>query len=242
MDSRCVQKTVEELFKGRLLLAEDDSQLASVLTDTLLAEGFWVTRVADGLAAVAQAGEGGYDLLVLDLTLPGQSGLAVCRQLRERGINLPILILTGWTETQHKVTSLRLGADDYVTKPFEPDELLARIHALVRRSRWVSMAVSCQLGPIEVDLLRARVTKHQRPVELTTKELMLLQYLFARRGCAISRTELLSEVWGYRSASTRTVDVHVATLRRKLEDNPAHPVYIVTVPRSGYMIRPESNG
>ena len=232
---------MEELFKGRLLLAEDDSQLASVLTDTLLAEGFWVTRVADGLAAVARAGEGGFDLLVLDLTLPGQSGLAVCRQLRERGITLPILILTGWTETQHKVTSLRLGADDYVTKPFEPDELLARIHALVRRSRWVSMAASCHLGPIEVDLLRARVTKHQRPVELTTKELMLLQYLFARRGCAISRIELLSEVWGYRSASTRTVDVHVATLRRKLEDNPAHPVYIVTVPRSGYMIRPEPN-
>ena len=120
-------------------------------------------------------------------------------------------------------------------------ELLARIHAMMRRSRWVSLGTSCHLGPIEVDLLRARVTKHQRPVELTSKELLLLQYLLARRGCAISRSELLAEVWGYRSASTRTVDVHVATLRRKLEDDPAAPALIVTVPRAGYMIRPEQN-
>ncbi len=233
---------MEDLFKGRILLAEDDSQLASVLTDTLLAEGFWVLRVADGLQAATLAGEGSFDLLLLDLTLPGQSGLEVCRQLRNRGVTLPILILTGWTDTGHKVTSLRLGADDYMTKPFEPEELLARIHAMMRRSRWVAMVDSCHLGPIEVDLLRARVTKHQQPVDLTTKELMLLQYLFSRRGCAISRTELLAEVWGYRSASTRTVDVHVATLRRKLEDDPACPAYIVTVPRAGYMIRPEPIG
>ncbi len=150
---------------------------------------------------------------------------------------LPILILTACTDTQHKVTSLRLGADDCVTKPFEPAELLARIHAIIRRSRWVSLGGPCQLGPIDVDLLRARVTKHHSPLDLTTKELMLLQYLIARRACAISRSELLAQVWGYRSASTRTVDVHVATLRRKLEDNPSKPSYILTVPRAGYMIR-----
>jgi two-component system alkaline phosphatase synthesis response regulator PhoP len=239
---RRVSSGVDDLFKGRILLAEDDAQLASVLTDTLLADGFWVTRVSDGVDAAARAAEGGFDLLLLDLTLPRQNGLEVCRQLRERGVTLPILILTGWTGTQHKVASLRLGADDYMTKPFEPAELLARIHAMIRRSRWVSVAASCHLGPIEVDLLRARVTKNQQPVDLTTKELMLLQYLFARRGCAISRNELLAEVWGYRSASTRTVDVHIATLRRKLEDNPSAPAYIVTVPRAGYMIRNDENG
>lgn len=217
-------------------MAEDDAAMASVLTDALLADGLWVTRVANGLDAVARAAEGGFDLLLLDLTLPGQGGLAVCQQLRARGVTIPILILTGWTEVQHKVTSLRLGADDYVTKPFEPTELLARIGALMRRSRWVEVPTSCHFGPIEVDLLRAKVTKHSRPIELTSKELLLLQYLFSRRGCAISRNELLTEIWGYKSACTRTVDVHVATLRRKLEDNPSEPAYIVTVPRSGYMI------
>ncbi len=227
---------MDDLFKGRILLAEDDAEMASVLTDMLLADGLWVDRVANGLDATVRAAEGGFDLLLLDLTLPGQGGLAVCQQLRARGVTIPILILTGWTEVQHKVTSLRLGADDYLTKPFEPTELLARISALMRRSRWVKVPASCHLGPIEVDLLRARVTKHRHPIELTAKELMLLQYLYSRRGCAISRNELLAEVWGYRSASTRTVDVHVATLRRKLEDNPSAPEYIVTVPRAGYMI------
>jgi DNA-binding response OmpR family regulator len=234
---RRVKTDMDELFKGRILLAEDDAQLAAVLTDTLLADGLWVTRVGNGLDAVARATQGGFDLLLLDLALPGQNGLDVCRQLRERGLTLPILILTASSGTQLKVSSLHLGADDYLTKPFEPAELLARIHALVRRSRWVSVGTSCHLGPIEVDVLRARVTKHHQPVDLTTKELMLLQYLFARRGCALSRSELLAEVWGYRSASTRTVDVHIATLRRKLEDNPSAPAFIVTVPRAGYMLR-----
>ena len=233
---------MDELFRGRILLAEDDSQLASVLTGTLIADGYWVTRVADGMEAETRAAQGGFDLLLLDLTLPGQTGLCVCEKLRKRSITLPILILSGWAETHHKVTCLRLGADDYLTKPFEPAELLARVEAQLRRSRWVSAAASYQLGPIEVDLLRARVTKHRLPVDLTTKEMMLLQYLFARRGYAISRTELLAEVWGYRSNNTRTVDVHVSSLRRKLEDNPAVPVYIVTLPRAGYMIRPDLIG
>lgn len=228
---------MEELFEGRILLAEDDAPLAAVLTDTLVGAGFWVRRVADGVEAATVATAGGFDLLLLDLTLPRQNGISVCEQLRRRGVMLPILILTGCTDTHQKVASLRLGADDYMTKPFEPQELLARMHAIIRRSRWVSLGAACQFGPIEIDLLRARVTKHHLPIDLTTKELLLLRYLIARRGCAISRTELLTEVWGYRSACTRTVDVHVATLRRKLEDNPSNPTYIVTVPRAGYMIR-----
>lgn len=230
---------MNELFKGRILLAEDDRQLASVLTDLFIGEGLWVTHATNGVEAAALAEAGGFDLLLLDLTLPGRNGLDVCRQLRERGLVIPILILTASNGMQHRVDALHLGADDYMTKPFEPAELLARIHALVRRSRWVSIGASCHLGPIEVDLLRARVTKHQQPVELTTKEIMLLGYLYARRGCAISRHELLAEVWGYRSASTRTVDVHIASLRRKLEDDPGAPAYILTVPRAGYMILPE---
>ncbi len=235
-----VHRVVDDLFKGRILLAEDDAQLASVLTDLLVTEGFWLARVGDGVEAAKLAAEGGFDLVLLDLGLPGQNGIEVCRQLRARGVTVPILVLTAWSSMQHKVASLQVGADDYLTKPFEPVELLARIQALMRRSRWVSISSSCHLGPIEVDLLRARVTKNRQPIELTTKELLLLQYLFARRGCAISRSELLEEVWGYRSASTRTVDVHIATLRRKLEDDPSVPSYIVTVPRAGYMLRAES--
>lgn len=232
---------MEDFFQGRILLAEDDPHLAGVLTDLLLNCGYWVMRASDGVDAVEQATGGGFDLLLLDLSLPRQDGFAVCEQLRARGVNVPILVLTGWADMRHRVDSLRLGADDYMTKPYEPEELLARIQAMIRRARWVSMGGSYHFGEIEIDLLRARVTKNQAPVELTAKELLLLQYLLARRGCAISRSELLAEVWGYRSASTRTVDVHVANLRRKLEDRPAEPAWIVTVPRAGYMIRVHGN-
>jgi len=223
----------------RILIVEDDPNLVLTLRDVLTQEGYRVESAIDGNTAVKTASDGGFDLVLLDVVLPGQDGFAVCAELRQSGINTPILLLTARAGTLDKVLGLRLGADDYVTKPFDVRELLARIQALLRRARSEGVASlnKYEFGRISVDFLKARVARDGRPIGLSWKELHLLRYLIARRGAILSREELLSEVWGYRSTSTRTVDMHVANLRHKLEDDPEEPHYIVTVRGQGYMFR-----
>ena len=221
----------------RILLVEDEPSLILTLTDRLLAEGYRVDSATDGEEALAKAGSGAFDLLLLDVMLPGRSGFDVCRDLRQRGVGVPVLMLTARSQVVDRVVGLTLGADDYLTKPFEMMELLARIEALLRRARapLVDASGTYAFGGVQVDFRRAEVTRDGEPLGLSALELRLLRHLIENRGLVLSRDELLDRVWGYdATAHTRTVDVHVASLRQKIEPNPSRPQYLVTVHRLGY--------
>jgi len=222
----------------KILLVEDEEGLILTLTDRLESEGFEVVSANDGLAGFDAAISQPFDLILLDVMLPKKNGYDVCRDLRQKGISTPILMLTAKGETIDKVLGLKLGADDYLTKPFEVIELLARIEALLRRSPAHSNGHShdaFRFGDITVDFKRADVAKSGLPVELSAMEFKLLQYLIENRGVVHSRDHLLDQVWGYDAMpSTRTVDVHIAWLRQKLEANPKHPKFIQTVHGLGY--------
>ncbi|HEX6279801.1 MAG TPA: response regulator transcription factor [Pyrinomonadaceae bacterium] len=222
----------------KILLVEDEEGLILTLTDRLRSEGFEVVSAKDGEAGLDAAVSQSFDLIILDVMLPKKNGYDVCRDLRQRGISTPILMLTAKSETIDKVLGLKLGADDYLTKPFEVIELLARIEALLRRSpakaNGHSLA-SVRFGDVAVDFKRATVTKEDSPVELSAMEFKLLQYLIENPGVVHSRDDLLDQVWGYDAMpSTRTVDVHIAWLRQKLEENPRKPRFIQTVHGMGY--------
>jgi two-component system alkaline phosphatase synthesis response regulator PhoP len=222
---------------ARLLLVEDEPGLQLALSDRLAAEGYRVETAGDGDTAVARATSEPFDLIVLDVMLPGRDGFDVARLVRQRGIQTPILMLTARGQVVDRVVGLKLGADDYLTKPFETIELLARLEALLRRAPLASGATAerYQFGDVQVDVRKAEVTRGGAPVELSAKEFHLLCYFIEHRGATISRDELLSEVWGYQATpSTRTVDVHVAWLRQKLEPNPRVPRYVLTVHGLGY--------
>ncbi len=220
----------------RLLLVEDEASLALTLSDRLRAEGYEVEVRGDGESALQLLEERQMDLLILDLMLPGMDGLEVCRELRQRGKALPVLMLTAKSEVVDKVVGLKLGADDYVTKPFEMVELLARLEALLRRSGEGSTGPHrFEFGEVKVDFRRAEVFRNGELVPLSSMELRLLQEFIEHRGELLSREQLLDEVWGYEETPfSRTVDVHVAALRQKLEPTPSHPRYIITVHRRGY--------
>jgi two-component system alkaline phosphatase synthesis response regulator PhoP len=224
----------------RLLLVEDEPGLVMTLTDRLLAEGYEVESATTAPAGLDLATSGGFDAILLDVMLPGGNGLDVCRTLRQRGVQTPILMLTAKGQVVDRVVGLKLGADDYLVKPFEMAELLARVEALLRRSAAATAAApplgdSFRFGDIAIDFRRAEVTKGGALLDLSAREFKLLRYFVEHRGAALTRDELLNEVWGYNAMpSTRTVDVHVAWLRQKLEDNPRHPQYIVTVHGLGY--------
>jgi two-component system alkaline phosphatase synthesis response regulator PhoP len=224
-------------MRRRILLVEDELGLRVTLGERLRNEGYEVDTAVDGETGFEKAVTGDFDALVLDIMLPGRKGLELCRQLREQGITTPIVMLTARTETVDKVLGLGLGADDYVVKPFETMELLARIQALLRRAERIpsrSSSVS-RFGSIRVDLRRAEVSRNGMTVRLSAKEFQLLRYFLGHRGETLSRDQLLREVWGYRvAASSRTVDVHVAWLRQKLEDDPKRPRWILTIPGLGY--------
>lgn len=221
----------------KILLVEDEAGLILTLTDRLTAEGFIVKSAADGESGFILALAEKFDLIILDVMLPRKNGYDVCRDLRQKGIETPILMLTAKGETIDKVLGLKLGADDYLTKPFEVIELTARIEALLRRApKQSSNSVEVyNFGDVEIDFRRAEVLKNKCAVELSAMEFKLLQFFIEHRGAVHSRNQLLDEVWGYDSMpSTRTVDVHVAWLRQKLEDNPKYPQYIQTVHGFGY--------
>jgi DNA-binding response OmpR family regulator len=221
----------------RILLVDDDANLRELLSEVLRAEGYAVESAPDGETLLARVPGETFDLLILDVMLPGRDGFQVCGELRRRGVDVPVLMLTARGELMSKVLGLSLGADDYVTKPLDAVELLARIQALLRRGRFQQPAVLAAygFGDIDVDFVRAKLLRNGQPVNVSTKELQLLRYLIARRGATVSRGELLREVWGYQSEIMRTVDVHVATLRQKLEENPEQPRYILTVRGEGYL-------
>ena len=224
----------------RLLLVEDEPGLVMTMTDRLELEGYEVESVTDANSALQTASANSYDAILLDVMLPGGTGFDVCRTLRQRGVQTPILMLTARGQVIDRVVGLKLGADDYLVKPFEMAELLARIEALLRRTSTSAIpagasAESYRFGDISVDFRRAEVTKGGQKLELSAREFKLLRYFIEHRGAALTRDELLNEVWGYNAMpSTRTVDVHVAWLRQKLEDNPRHPEYIHTVHGLGY--------
>jgi two-component system alkaline phosphatase synthesis response regulator PhoP len=221
----------------KILLIEDEPALAATLQERLQGEGYSVEVAPDGEAGLERATRDYFDLIILDITLPGKSGLEVCRELRQQLITAPILMLSARSQTIDKVLGLKIGADDYVTKPFDMLELLARIEAHLRRASSGSGRPGAiyQFGPIRVDFRRAEVFRHGSPVALSTREFQLIKYFIEHRGATLSRKELLKEVWGYGGVpSTRTVDVHVFTLRRKLETDPSHPQFIQTIVGFGY--------
>jgi two-component system alkaline phosphatase synthesis response regulator PhoP len=224
-------------MSSRILLVEDERGLVMTLTDLLSAEGYEVESATDGVTGLAKAASGHYDLLILDVMLPGKNGFEVCRELRRQGKDVAVLMLTAKTQVVDRVVGLKLGADDYLSKPFDPSELMARIEALLRRVRKSSLppVVSFQFGNVEVDFEKGDVRKGGSAVNLAGKELQLLRYLVDRRGQVVSREELLESVWEYQAGvSSRTVDVHIAWLRQKLEDYPQNPRHIQTVRGVGY--------
>jgi len=220
--------------RRRVLLVEDEASLVLALTDRLEAEGYLVTAVGDGDIALATASSGAFDLVILDGMLPGRDGYDVCRTLRRRGVTTPILMLSARGQVVDRVVGLQLGADDYLTKPFDVSELLARMEALLRRAAPAGLHMYT-FGDVTVNARAAEVTKGGTVVQLTAREFQLLTYLIDHRGATLSRDELLDAVWGYNSSvMTRTVDVHVGILRQKLEDHPRKPRYILTVHGLGY--------
>lgn len=223
----------------RILLVEDELGLVMTLSDRLTSEGYAVEAAHDAETGLARATNELFDLIILDVMLPGGNGFDMCRDLRQRGVKTPIIMLTARGQTTDKVVGLKIGADDYVTKPFEMMELLARVEVQLRRSSisgagMLSVEVY-QFGDIRVDFRRAEAYRGEDLIDLSAKEFKLLRYLIEHRGAALSRDELLNKVWGYDAAvSTRTVDVHVAGLRQKLEPNQRHPQFILTIHGLGY--------
>jgi two-component system alkaline phosphatase synthesis response regulator PhoP len=228
-------------MNSRILLIEDEPGLVLTLSDLLSAEGYEVDTATDGPRGLSKATSQRYDLIVLDVMLPGKSGFDVCKEIRQQGSDVAILMLTAKTQVFDRVVGLKLGADDYLTKPFDPAELLARVEALLRRviKEKLTPVLRYQFGNVVVDFDKAEVLRDGQPVSLAGRELQLLRYLVDRRGKVVSREELLRDVWEYQpDVSTRTVDVHIAWIRQKLEENPQYPKHILTVRGSGYRFAP----
>ena len=216
------------------MVVEDDPVLTRVLRDNLAFEGFDVRCVADGGVAEAAVKEFSPDLVLLDVNLPGKSGLELVKGWRT-GSRTPVIFLTAMGQKSDKLRGLKLGADDYVTKPFDLEELLARVHAVLRRAR-PSIRV-LRLGPVSVDFERLKAWSGSHEIELTHREFELLKYLAERPGTVVPRSELLRVIWGYPdAANTRAVDHAIARLRKKLEDNPHRPQFIHTVHGDGYCL------
>jgi len=221
----------------RILLIEDEDAIAVPLSDRLRTEGYSVQVATDGQTGFEHALRGPFDLILLDILLPGKGGIDICRDLRREGRNTPILMLTALSQPYDKVLGLKIGADDYLSKPFDGAELLARIEALLRRARTPHETGDSvrHFGNLRIDLRRAQVFRENSVIPLSAREFQLLRYFVEHPGALLTRQELLREVWELDpSTSTRTVDVHVGWLRQKLEDDPKHPKLITTVTGLGY--------
>ncbi len=218
-----------------ILLAEDEAALRVTLGDRLAREGFLVDMAADGEDAFDKATRLPFDLIVLDIMLPFKNGFDVCRDIRQAGIATPILLLSARSDTVDKVVGLKLGADDYVSKPFEAAELLARIEALLRRVPLRTSQGVYQFGAVRIDLKRGQIVRGGGEVNLSGRELQLLRYLIERAGQVVPRADILRNVWGYDTGTfTRTVDVHIASLRQKLGNDSQQQELIITVSGIGY--------
>jgi two-component system, OmpR family, alkaline phosphatase synthesis response regulator PhoP len=221
-----------------ILLVEDEEALRMTLSDRLRSEGYVVDFAADGDEGLDKATGLPFDLIILDVMLPQRSGFDVCRDIRNAGLATPILMLTALDQTMDIVFGLKTGADDYVTKPFDTLELMARVEALLRRVPSRASQGVLQLGTVRMDVRATEVTRDGKPVPLSAREFQLLRHFMEHPGATISRNELLHEVWGYEDGTfTRTVDVHIASLRQKLEKDPKRPELILTVPGMGYKFK-----
>ncbi len=227
-------------MRANVLFVEDEEALRMTVGDRLRNEGYAVECAADGDAGFEKATRIPFDLIILDVMLPHKSGFDVCHDIRQAGLITPILMLTARGQTSDKVNGLKIGADDYVTKPFNMLELMARVEALLRRapSRPVAQTGAFNFGSVHVDLVGTEATRDGQVLNLSAREFQLLRYFIEHRGATLSREELLKQVWGYSADMyTRTVDVHVASLRQKLEDDPKQPKFILTVQGLGYKFR-----
>jgi len=223
------------MSEQRILIIEDEPDLLRGLALNLKAEGYGVLTASRGDAGVEQALRDRPELVLLDIMLPGMNGLDVCRELRRKGFEAPIIMLTAKAEEVDRVVGLEIGADDYVTKPFGIRELLARIRARLRRH--APAAVALRLGPAEIDFDKHEATRAGQRVELTGKEFDVLRLLARHRGEIVTRDRLLEEVWGYETyPTTRTVDNHILRLRQKLEEDPSNPRYILSIYGEGYKL------
>jgi len=226
-------------MSAHILLVEDEEALRMTLGDRLRSEGYAVEYAFDGDEGLSKATRLPFDLIILDVMLPRKSGFDVCRDIRQAGLITPVLMLTARGQTLDKVLGLKLGADDYLTKPFEMIELTARIEALLRRAppRAADHQQVYHVGPLQVDVRGTTVTREGKPVRLSAREFQLLRYLVEHQGATLSRDMILKDVWGYSEDTfTRTVDVHVASLRQKLEKDPKQPELILTIQGLGYKL------
>jgi DNA-binding response OmpR family regulator len=221
-----------------VLVVEDEPQMRFLLTENLEFEGYGVTTAESGEAALAELAERPHSLMLVDVTLPGMSGFELCRDVRARGLRLPIIMLTARSEESDRVIGLDLGADDYITKPFGVRELLARVRVQLRHGATrVEKNDQFVFGAVRVDLRRQRITRRGQRIELSTREFELLRYLLAHRGEVVTREQLLREVWGYNQVIvTRTVDNFIAKLRCQIEPTPREPQYLITVHGRGYQL------
>ena len=228
------------MSRPKVLLVEDEPALARGLSDMFAANGVDVQVATDGQAGLDAALAGGADLMLLDVMLPGVNGFEICRAVRQHGLDAPILMLTAKGQEEDVVLGLNLGADDYITKPFRPAELLARVRALLRRRRTPSPV--CQFGECEIDLAARRVRRQGSDLELTAKEYALLAFFAGHPGRALPRDLILDAVWGTSVfVRPRSIDRCVTTLRAKVEPNPREPVYIQTVRDVGYRFEPNGD-
>jgi DNA-binding response OmpR family regulator len=219
----------------RILVVEDESAIAFGLQLDLQGEGYEVAIESDGESALQRARKEAFDLILLDVMLPGKDGFEVCRELRRAGLRTPILMLTAKAQEAEKVMGLELGADDYVTKPFGTRELRARVKALLRRASGEQEAECYRFGEVEVDFARGELRRNSKAVELTPIEFKLLGVFIHARGRVLSRDQLMDSAWGSETfASARVVDNHIANLRRKIEPDAAEPRYLVNVRGLGY--------
>jgi two-component system alkaline phosphatase synthesis response regulator PhoP len=227
-----------------ILLVEDEEPLRMIVGDRLRAEQYVVDEAGTGGEGFDKATRLAFDLIILDVMLPDRSGLDVCEAIRRAGLITPVLMLTAKSQTSDKVAGLKIGADDYVTKPFDMAELLARVEALLRRApiRAEPQADTAQFGSIVVDRKGTRALRDGAVVKLSAREFQLLLYFVEHPGTTVTREVLLTQVWGYSASMyTRTVDVHVASLRQKLEADPKKPKYFLTVPKIGYQFSPSGS-
>lgn len=222
----------------RILVVEDEPALLRGLTDTFVGQGYDVVTATDGQAGLDLATSVDPDLILLDIMLPHVNGYEICRAVREHGLDMPILMLTAKGQEEDIILGLNLGADDYITKPFRIGELIARTHAFLRRKTAKADAV-CKFGEYELNMTAHKLFRNGREVEITAKEFRLLTHFADRRGCALTRDDILNAVWGNSVFVTpRSVDRFVATLRAKIEPDPRHPTYIHTIRDIGYRFEP----
>lgn len=225
-----------------ILVIEDEPSVAIALRDSLESEGYQVQTIADGgegflVASSPEKQTAQPDLIILDLMLPKMNGLEICQRLRAAGVETPILMLTARGAASDAAFGLKLGADDYMPKPFDVGELLARVEAVLRRASRRQNKESIAIGDVELDLRRLKATKNGKPLDLSPREFEILQILIAHAGETVTREQMLHHIWGeHASLYTRTIDAHITRLRQKLEINPSTPQHIITVHRLGYRL------